>query len=82
MSTHQVSLDDEIGGIKMMVICKECKSEMEYKEKYGSKNEGIYNCPDCGNFVYKDTMEKKAGKTIILVPDEELLKKVPSKPED
>jgi peptide methionine sulfoxide reductase MsrB len=58
-------------GIKMVVICKECGTEMEYKKKYGSKNEGVYKCKECGNFVYEDTMEKKAGKTIVLVTDEE-----------
>ncbi|MCE7697311.1 MAG: hypothetical protein K8E24_000010 [Methanobacterium paludis] len=51
----------------MTVICRECNQKMEYREKYGSKNKGIYRCLSCGNIVFEDTMEKKAGKTIIIV---------------
>ncbi len=55
----------------MTVICIECESEMEYKTKYGSKNEGIYKCKECGNFVYEDSMEKWISKKIAIVPNEE-----------
>ena len=72
MLTHQVSLVDEIGGNLMSVICKECEKEMEFREKYGSKNKGVYKCLFCGNLVFEDTMEKKVGETIIIVPNEEI----------
>lgn len=54
----------------MTVICKECNEVMEYREKYGRKNKRVYVCNVCGNIVFQDTMWNKAGKTIIIVPDE------------
>ena len=56
----------------MSVICKECGTEMEFREKYGSKNQRVYKCLFCGNLVFEDTMEKKVGETIIIVPNEEI----------
>jgi hypothetical protein len=55
----------------MTVICKECNKEMEYREKYGGKNKKVYRCLSCGNLVFQDTMEKKVGETILIVPNEE-----------
>ena len=55
----------------MTIICKECEKEMEFREKYGSKNKGVYKCKTCGNFVYEDSMEKWVGKKIVIFPNAE-----------